>query len=384
MKRTHSKGLFVALVVIPLLVLSASCSGRAGPVETTPGTAEAPVEPTTTRPMEHSLAARAVPEPVIDSPLPSGTPPATPPAAPQEQATPSTVTAIPTEAPTPRPTATPLQAIAHTVQAGESLLRLAQTYQVPIAAIQLENDLGERISIQAGQVLTIPAATEWDDASPYWLLHVVQAGDTLTGIAANNGLKVAAIQEANHLTDADTLAIGQLLILPFSGPEGILALAPPPPASVSETDQSGGAAAPLPPALPAAPVAGWPGEVLHLINGIRAAHGLYALTYSGELATAAQYHAQDCANRGWCSHTGSDGSGSLTRILRAGFPATGSSECWVQARSSQQAVEWWMNEVPPNDPHRRTLLSTYLTHIGVGVVQTGWGYYFVADFATTE
>jgi uncharacterized protein YkwD len=42
-----------------------------------------------------------------------------------------------------------------------------------------------------------------------------------------------------------------------------------------------------------------------------------------------------------------------------------------------------MNEVPPNDPHRRTLLSTYLTHIGIGVVQTGWGYYFVADFGRT-
>jgi uncharacterized protein YkwD len=380
MKRTHSKGLLVALVMIPLLVLSASCGGPAGAIETPPGVVEVPVEPTTTRPVAHSPAAKAAAAPEMSSPLPSPTALVTPAAAPQAQ--PSLPTAVPTEPPTPEPTAMPPQAIAHTVQAGESLLRLAQTYQVPIAAIQLENDLGERISIQAGQVLTIPAATEWDDASPYWLLHVVQAGDTLTGIAANHGLKVAAIQEANHLTDADTLAIGQVLILPFSGPEGILALAPPPPASAPKTDQSGGAS-PLPPAVPAAPVAGWPGEVLQIINNIRAAHGLYPLTYNTELATAAQYHAQDCANRGWCSHTGSDGSSSLTRMLRAGFPATGSSECWVQARTPQQAVDWWMNEVPPNDPHRRTLLSTYLTHIGIGVVQTGWGYYFVADFGTT-
>jgi uncharacterized protein YkwD len=259
------------------------------------------------------------------------------------------------------------------------MLKLAQTYEEPIAAIQLANDMGEGISIRAGQVLTIPTDTQWDASSPYWLLHLVQAGETLTGIAANHGLKVAAIQEVNHLTDADTLAIGQALILPFSGLEGVLALAPPAP----KAEQVGSAPAPLPPAAPVGPVAGWPGEVFQYINAIRAAHGLYPFAYDSQLATAAQYHAQDCANRGWCSHTGSDGSSSLTRILRAGFPATGSSECWVQARSPQQAVDWWMNEVPPNDPHRRTLLSSYLTHIGIGVVQTGWGYYFVADFGRT-
>jgi len=36
--------------------------------------------------------------------------------------------------------------------------------------------------------------------------------------------------------------------------------------------------------------------------------------------------------------------------------------------------------VPPNDPHRRTLLTTWLSEIGVGVAQTSWGYYFIADF----
>ena len=382
MKRTHHTGLALALLTILLLLLSVSCSARPESSERSPATADAiPLSPaptlpsTRSSPSERPLAESALPLPSADLTAVAPSPTTT-----------STRTLVPTEVvtpielPIPEPTATPPQAIAHTVQAGESLLRLAQTYEVPIAAIQLENELGERISIRAGQVLTIPAASEWDETSPYWLVHLVQAGETLSAIAANHGLKVGAIREANGLANADTLAIGQALILPFSGPEGILALAPPPPTSAPKTDQSGAAAAPLPPAAPAGPVAGWPGEVFQQINAIRAAYGLSPLTYSTQLATAAQVHAQDCANRGWCSHTGSDGSSSLTRILRAGFPATGSSECWVQARSPQQAVEWWMNEVPPNDPHRRTLLSTYLTHIGVGVVATGWGYYFVADF----
>jgi hypothetical protein len=39
-----------------------------------------------------------------------------------------------------------------------------------------------------------------------------------------------------------------------------------------------------------------------------------------------------------------------------------------------------MDEVPPNDPHRRTLLHTWFTEIGVGIAETTWGYYYIADF----
>ncbi len=49
--------------------------------------------------------------------------------------------------------------------------------------------------------------------------------------------------------------------------------------------------------------------------------------------------------------------------------------------SLQEAVAWWMDETPPNDPHRSTLLSTWVTEIGVAVVPTGQGdYYFIAVF----
>jgi len=376
MKRSHYTGLALPLLTILAILLLVSCSGRPLSSEKSLAREDAitlspapTLPPARLSPAEHSATETALPSPSAD-------PTAVAPSATAEP----TRTIAPTALATPEPTATPPQAIVHTVQAGESLLKLAQTYEVPIAAIQLENQMGERISIRAGQVLTIPAVCNWDDASPYWLVHLVLAGETLSGIAAAHGFKLAEIQEANDLSNADRLAIGQAVILPFSGPEGILALAPPPPTSAPRTDQSGAAAAPLPTAAPAGPVAGWPGEVFQQINAIRAAHGLYPLSYSTQLATAAQYHAQDCANRGWCSHTGSDGSSALTRILRAGFPAVGTSECWVQARNPQQAVAWWMNEVPPNDPHRRTLLSTHLTHIGVGVVATTNGYYFVADF----
>ncbi len=119
---------------------------------------------------------------------------------------------------------------------------------------------------------------------------------------------------------------------------------------------------------------------MRLINEVRAAYGLGPLAYNETLALAAQGQANDCAQRGWCSHTGSDGSNIKTRILRAGYDPASWAECWAQRQTPQGAVDIWMDEVPPNDPHRRTLLTTWLSEIGVGVAQTSWGYYFIADF----
>jgi uncharacterized protein YkwD len=137
-----------------------------------------------------------------------------------------------------------------------------------------------------------------------------------------------------------------------------------------------------PVAPPPASAADWPHEIVRLINEVRAQYGLPPLAYNETLAQVAQAHANDCLQRGWGSHTGSDGSNIKTRMLRAGYDPIRWSECWAQTQSPQAAIDIWMDEVPPNDPHRRTILSSALTEIGVGVVQPDWGYYFFADFAT--
>jgi uncharacterized protein YkwD len=117
-----------------------------------------------------------------------------------------------------------------------------------------------------------------------------------------------------------------------------------------------------------------------LINEMRSQHDLDALTYNTTLEQAAQAHANDCAQRGWCGHTGSDGANIRTRVTRMGYEASGWAECWAQAQSPQWAVEIWMDETPPNDPHRRTLLSNWLSEIGIGVSEADWGHYIIADF----
>jgi uncharacterized protein YkwD len=125
----------------------------------------------------------------------------------------------------------------------------------------------------------------------------------------------------------------------------------------------------------------WPAEVFQLINQVRAENGLLPYTYDETLERAAQLHGQDCQERGECDHTGSDGSNVETRIRRVGYDPAGQAEVIVYSSSPEAAVAWWMDEVPPDDWHRRTLLSTWVTEIGVAVVPTGRGdYYFIADF----
>ena len=297
----------------------------------------------------------------------------------------------PTPTPSPQPSSTPANPpptepapVTHTVQAGDTLLGLATRYGVPMAAIQLQNGMGDSTVLYVGQVLSIPPQAGWEGASRFWIVHVVQAGETLTGIARTYGLDVETLQAVNGLVDADRLGIGQELMLPLDAPAVALASAPTPaptpvpPHPPTATPATGQPA--VPPAPPPADIAAWPRETVRLINEVRAAHGLGPLAYNETLARAAQGQANDCVQRGWCSHTGSDGSDIKTRILRAGYDPASWAECWAQSQTPRGAVDMWMDEVPPNDPHRRTLLTTWLSEIGVGVVKTGWGYYFIADF----
>ena len=287
----------------------------------------------------------------------------------------------------------------YTVQKGDTLLGLAVDWGVPMAAIQLANDMGDSTVVMVGMPLSIPSKEGWEEATPFWVLHVVQKGETLSHISKRYGVSIERLQEVNGLADSDSIRAGQELILPLKGT--VSALVPTPtttpvlPTSTSThavqpttvvtsaanaSTQPGSSHAARAVEPPPSDVSDWPRETARLINEVRADHGLPAFAYNDTLAQAAQAHANDCVQRGSCSHTGSDGSNIKTRVRRAGYDGVGWAECWAQRQNPQGAVDIWMDEVPPNDPHRRTLLHTWLTEIGIGVAETTWGYYIIADF----
>ncbi len=281
--------------------------------------------------------------------------------------------------------------VVYVVQAGDTLLGVALDQGVPMAAIQLANEMGSSTVVQVGQELVIPPTTGWEGATAFWALHRVEAGETLYGIAEAYGIDPARLQSVNGLGDADLVTVGQDLILPMAAPGSTPELTEVPvvvEATMTPvpllTELPSPTSVPVPvPATAVAPpsdVIDWPRETVRLINEVRASYNLPPLVYNEKLALAAQGQANDCSQRGWCSHTGSDGSDIKARILRVGYDPSNWAECWAQRQSPQDAVNVWMNETPPDDPHRRTLLSTWLTEIGIGVAPTTWGYYFLADF----
>jgi len=100
----------------------------------------------------------------------------------------------------------------YTVLPGDTLSGIAAVYSVTVDAIAGLNGITDPDIIFPGDVLGIPGLGGERRAAPG--LYVVQAGDTLSSIAARYGLTVRALQEANELGDLDLIFAGQQLVIP--------------------------------------------------------------------------------------------------------------------------------------------------------------------------
>ena len=206
--------------------------------------------------------------------------------------------------------------------------------------------------------------------------YTVQQDDTLWNIAAMNDLTLNELLAVNPLANPDLLQPGQTLFVPGQPITETQTLLPAAPvASAAPASQAPGqTSASTAQTVPGLAACAGPA----LINGQREANGLPDLAPSGVLANAAQQHADDCAQRGWGSHYGSDGSTLRTRLSRVGYAASVAGENWANTDDALQAFTMWWND----GPHRRNILGSEFGEIGIGVAEGGWGYYFVADFAS--
>ncbi len=113
----------------------------------------------------------------------------------------------------------------YTVKPGDTLDSIAEELGVSADALARANGLSDADVLQAGQVLAMPgtgqaaaATASTAGATPVPSgQYVVQAGDTLGGIAQALGLDQDALAQANGLADADQLQAGQVLRLPGQG-----------------------------------------------------------------------------------------------------------------------------------------------------------------------
>jgi murein DD-endopeptidase MepM/ murein hydrolase activator NlpD len=104
-----------------------------------------------------------------------------------------------------------------TVQPGDTLWNLAQSYQVTVSALASANKLGSADVIHPGDSLTVPgryAGPSTDTGGPVPPTVTVNKGDSLWSIAHRYSTTVAALMSANDLPSTDLFAGQTLRIVP--------------------------------------------------------------------------------------------------------------------------------------------------------------------------
>ncbi|MGC8826783.1 MAG: LysM peptidoglycan-binding domain-containing protein [Anaerolineae bacterium] len=109
----------------------------------------------------------------------------------------------------------------HVVSYGESLTAIAWKYGVSVEDLVRANGLPNPNFVFAGQRLVIPSGGAGAASVPTEAggetTHIVQAGQTLTSIAASYGVSVSALMQANGLRNQNFIYVGQRLRIPAPG-----------------------------------------------------------------------------------------------------------------------------------------------------------------------
>ena len=114
-------------------------------------------------------------------------------------------------------TPTTLPTMVVVVQRGDSLSAIAAEYGVTLSALIEANNITDPDTVHVGQELLVPGATR--PITPTGPVVVtVRSGDSLSKIAAEHGVSVSALMLLNGITDPDRLSIGQQLTIPGSMP----------------------------------------------------------------------------------------------------------------------------------------------------------------------
>ncbi|MBX2998144.1 MAG: LysM peptidoglycan-binding domain-containing protein [Caldilineaceae bacterium] len=123
----------------------------------------------------------------------------------------------------PQTSPTPISATPYeyVIQAGDTLLSIAQRFGVSADTIMQANTLRDANNLIQGQVLFIPGyqgsttgTTAGRASSSTPAVHIVRAGETLFAIAQTYGVTAAELVTANQITNPNQLQTGQRLIIP--------------------------------------------------------------------------------------------------------------------------------------------------------------------------
>ncbi|WP_297077333.1 LysM peptidoglycan-binding domain-containing protein [uncultured Enterococcus sp.] len=112
------------------------------------------------------------------------------------------------------------QTLTHTVQAGDTLSDLAQTYSTTVASLVEQNSIQNQNLIIVGQKLVVGTTTQQTietstptETAKTKISYTVQAGDTVSAIADRFNVSVNEIGQWNKLANVHLIFIGQTLTI---------------------------------------------------------------------------------------------------------------------------------------------------------------------------
>jgi LysM repeat protein len=129
------------------------------------------------------------------------------------QSGPPTATPLPTTAPTPTlPASIPPEGTTYEVQPGDALSLIGERFGIPWQLIAEANAIeGPDYVIVPGQVLIIPSPPQPTGGAEF---YVVQAGDTITGIAQQFAIEPTLLADFNNIGDWNSIQVGDILYIP--------------------------------------------------------------------------------------------------------------------------------------------------------------------------
>ena len=116
-------------------------------------------------------------------------------------------------------------------------------------------------------------------------------------------------------------------------------------------------------------------KVLELVNNERIKNGLGKLELKEDLSTVARNHSMDMAKNNYFSHTNLKGQTPFDRLKSAGISYSYAGENIASGQTTPEAVvNAWMN----SEGHRKNILNSNFTKIGIGYYNRYWTQVFTS------
>jgi LysM repeat protein len=114
--------------------------------------------------------------------------------------------------------------VSYVVQAGDTLFRIAQQYNITVEALAAANGISENDLLTPGQILIVPLGGEGETAGAEGegetttgeQTHIVQPGENLFRIGLRYGFTVAELAAYNGIANPNQIEVGQVIRIPPS------------------------------------------------------------------------------------------------------------------------------------------------------------------------